>query len=1127
MPFFRRQCALAAFLTASPVVFSAMAYAQSTATLQGTVTDASGAVLAGARITIHSIGTGQDREVEADSAGSYAVPSLQPGAYSVQAQAQGFSITRIDHILLMVDQRTTVNLKLSVASAGETVEVAGTAPIIDADTITVGQVIDQRTVQNIPLNGRHFLDLTALVPGSVTPPTSGSLTSPSRGLGANSFITAGNREDSANFMINGINLNDLSQNQITFQPSIDTTAEFKISNSTPSAEYGRSSGAIVNVATRSGTNEFHGEVFDYLRNNDLDARNYFNPHGTRMNEFQRNNFGASVGGPVLRDRTFFFLSFEGLRQSQQLNLTSGVLTTAQRAAFAASPAGPQWAQLVGLIPQANSGAASFTGSAAGPVKVSQYTGDVLHKISTADQLHLYYAFQQDNRTEPNLQGNTLPGFGDHRDSHRQIGTINETHIFNSNVVNEARLGFSRIAIAFSPEAVINPASYGIGSGAVPGSTIPQISVPSIGLNIGGPGGFPQGRYDTTGVASDTLNYLWGKHTIKAGGEYRRVVGDSFGGDPGSLSFSSVQSFINGTVNSFAITPQRVVSRLFTNAAAAFVDDTYKVSPRVEVELGLRFEWNGTPTEGADRLINFLASNDSLTNIHTHGYNNAYNQNYNYEPRVGFTWDVRGNAQTILRGAYGILADQPTLNAVSGLAGNPPLAAPVNYSGGAGAVGSIYAEGGASGLAPTAVNPQLTNAYMESYNLNLQQQVGSATALQIGYIGSLGRHLRIRRNLNQPTLAGNARPFLTLAASSPIDPGSRIGNISEVDSNAYSDYSALWFTMRQNLSHGLEFDSTYTWSRSMDVNSLGSQGGYTLQDNFNPQGNYAPSDFDARNRFVFSGIWQLPLHGGRLKDGWQIANITQLQSGNPFTVLTTSTYNGTSGTMRPDQLGSYRLTRTKLASNNLQYLAASGCNANAATLAGCSFFAPSTGFGTLGRNSIVGPGLADSDISVQKNTKLAEATSIELRADAFDFLNHANFNQPNATISTSGTQPTTAGTLFGQINQTRFPVGDLGSSRQLQFSLKFFFYQRRIERGRAASPQPSCAETELYLSRLNLRVPCSARLLVFEVGQPDHGRFHDRVYLEYLCGRSVAKAEEPGDGPGRRSEGHVHFAMSLE
>ena len=251
-------------------------FAQSTATLSGAVTDPSGAVVPNARITVHSLATGIDRVVVTDEAGLYAVPSLEPGDYQVQVAAAGFSLYTVQKVTLGVDQRVTVNMALAVSSAGETIQVEATSTQIETQTMTVGQVIDRNTVQNIPLNGRHFLDLTVLTPGGVVAPTSGSLTATSRGLGANSFITAGNREDTVNFQINGVNLNDMVQNQITFQPSIDTTSEFKINNSTFSAEYGRSSGSIVNVSTRSGTNSFHGEAFDYFRNEALDARNYFN-----------------------------------------------------------------------------------------------------------------------------------------------------------------------------------------------------------------------------------------------------------------------------------------------------------------------------------------------------------------------------------------------------------------------------------------------------------------------------------------------------------------------------------------------------------------------------------------------------------------------------------------------------------------------------------------------------------------------------------------------------------------------------------------------------------------------------------------------------------------------------------
>jgi hypothetical protein len=447
------------------------AWAQSTATLSGVVTDPTGAVVSHAQVVVHSLATGLDRTVVTDAAGVYVAASLQPGDYKVQVTAAGFSMDTIEKVTLEVAQSLTVNPKLAVASAGETVQVESSAASqIESSTITVGEVIGRNTVQELPLNGRHFLDLTVLTPGGVIAPTAGSLTAASRGLGANSFITAGNREDSVNFQINGINLNDISQNQITFQPSIDTTSEFRINNQTFSAEYGRSDGSIVTVATRSGTDHFHGELFDYFRNEALDARNYFNrsfnpstglPLVANTGDkapLKRNNFGGSVGGPVWKGHTFFFFSYEGLRQHQGILQNSPVFSQAQQTAFAANAsADPIAAAFAALIPLPNSGA-SYVSFTPGPVQIDQYTGDVLQQLGQNDSLHGFYAFQKDVRTEPALQGDTLPGWGDHRAAHRQIGTLQYVHIFNSNVSNEARLGFNRIAIAFNPANLINPAS---------------------------------------------------------------------------------------------------------------------------------------------------------------------------------------------------------------------------------------------------------------------------------------------------------------------------------------------------------------------------------------------------------------------------------------------------------------------------------------------------------------------------------------------------------------------------------------------------------------------------------------------------------------------------------------------
>src|SRR5437868_6331053 len=278
-----------------------LALGQSTAVLKGTVTDALGAAIPHAKVVAKNQVTGAEWNTESDNVGSYLVPSLPIGPYQISVSANGFETSVLRNITLNAAVTVTQNVQLQVGQVSEEISIEADPPVIDASTIAMGQVIDQKTTQEIPLNGRHFVDLSLLTPGTVTPPQNGFLTTPLRGQGSFGFVTAGQREDTVNYLVNGINLNDMVQNQITFQPSINTVAEFKVDNSTYSAEYGRNSGAIVNIATRSGSNTYHGELFEFIRNNALDARNFFNPVGTQMSTFQRNQFGANFGGPIKKD----------------------------------------------------------------------------------------------------------------------------------------------------------------------------------------------------------------------------------------------------------------------------------------------------------------------------------------------------------------------------------------------------------------------------------------------------------------------------------------------------------------------------------------------------------------------------------------------------------------------------------------------------------------------------------------------------------------------------------------------------------------------------------------------------------------------------------------------------------
>jgi carboxypeptidase family protein len=1002
---------------------SLSALAQSTATIQGSVTDQSGAIVSGAKVTLRNQATGFERIVQTDSDGNYQAAALPPGVYSVEAQAQGFGALSVKDLTLEVSRIVVQNFQLKVGNVDSVLTVTADTQNVETSTITVGQVINQKTVQEIPLNGRHFVDLGLLIPGSVTPPQNGFLTAPLRGQGSFAFNTAGNREDTVNFMINGINLNDMVQNQITFQPSINTVQEFKVDNSTYSAEYGRNSGAIVNIATRSGTNEFHGEAFEFLRNDALDARNFFD---ARKPPFKRNQFGGNLGGPIFKDRTFFFFSYEGLRQRQGLTLNGNTLTDAQRA----SVTNPTVLKLLDFIPKATrvdvvNGVAigRFQGSDTAPVDLDQWTGDVSHNLGANDRLHGYYAIQRDKRGEPILQGNTLPGFGDTRESRRQIFTLNETHTFTPSLVNEARFGFNRIRITFTPNTQLNPADFNINEGVTAPIGLPQISITGFNFNIGGPAGFPQGRSDTTAVLSDTLSYLRGAHSFRFGGEFRRFYNNNFTLDPGTFTFADttvgntvitrgVDNFINGNANSFSVTLGDRSSAIGTGALGFFAQDSFKALPNLTFELGLRYDWNMTPSERFDRFVVFDPQTVSLAQVGA-GRDLIHEQNAkNFQPRLGFAWDPFKDGKTSVRAAYAILVDQPVTNLVTPTSSNPPLATPLNFTGPIRFDNAIIVAGNA-GLAPASVDSDFDNSYVQSWNLNIQREITPSLGVTAGYFGSKGTHLRISRNINQPL--NGVRPFARLSTGSPISPNAQVLNITEISNVGNSNYNALWITANKRLSLGLQFNASYTYSKSIDYNSLNSQG-VVVQNSYDIRNDRGLSDFDARHRFVINALYELPLKGSRLVDGWQLGTIVQLQSGNPVNLVTNNnTFTGVNNTLRPDLVGPIVILEDP--------------NRWFDTSAFVAPTVPTTHFGSLGRNVVIGPGFQNVDFSVLKNTNISESLRVQFRTEIFDLFNHANFGQPGRVV---GSQ------TFGQITNTRFATGDSGSSRQLQFALKLIF-----------------------------------------------------------------------------------------
>jgi hypothetical protein len=1050
--FYRLALFLLMLLIAAPP-----SWAQSTATLQGMVTDAQNAVMPGVAITIRNTATNQERAVVTDAAGAYVAASLPPGHFEVTAHVEGFQDQKRE-LDLGPAQTMALNLKLSVGALSENVTVSGASPLVDTATVSVGQVMAERTVQEIPLNGRHFVDLGPLMPGGSTSPQNAGLSAPLRGQGAFSFMSAGNRETSVNMMLNGINLNDLSNSQVTFQPSINTVSEFKVDNSTFSAEYGRNSGAIVNVATRSGSNQLHGEGFDFYRDQKFDSRNYFNPPSldtagnvTPQSLFNRKQFGLNLGGPFVKNRSFFFGSYEGLRHLQGVDMNSGTLTDAQRAAVT----DPLAKKLLQYIPVANDLTGTRTiGSPLAPVTIDQYTIDSRNNLRQNDDLHFYYAFQKDSRLESNAQGQTVPGYPDRRGGHRQIMTINETHIFSPALVNELRVGFNRISITFIPQTLVDTNALGINVGqtAMP-IALPAITISGPGLVFGGPAGFPSGREVTTFAAGDTATYLHGNHIVKFGGEVRRVKHYGFSQDPGRFTYPSVAAFQQGFGSAFSITLGTQAFNAYVNAIGAFIQDSVSLGSNLKLDLGLRYDYLPSPTEMDNKLVGFDPATASLLQINgTGGFTQVTKNGSDFQPRVGLIWNPKGDGKTVVRSAYAIMVNQSNTGYFTGETGNPPIVSPFSGQASGTAASNLKldtaaSQAGSAALAPSFTDPNFLPGRMQTWNVNVEREIG-ALGLMVGYFGSHGDRQRIPINPNQfTTPGGTVRPYVRLSATSPILPGATLGNITESTSLGWSNYKGLWVTANRRLAHGLQLSGSYTLSKSTDTNSY--DGTLTAQNNLDLPDSVGASDFDVRHRVSVNMSYDLPFHGNRLKDGWQVVVVEQAQTGNPLNIVTNITTITGTATVRPDLIGplpaivptpnldkngfpvSYQWFDSSTVCDPRIAAGAAGACTSSSIFALPYNAAGVAHFGNLGRNVLYGPGFGNTDFSIIKNLTLTGAARVQLRLEVFNLFNQANLGQPGRTA-------TPLSTSFGVISNTRFPTGDSGSARQVQFAAKFMF-----------------------------------------------------------------------------------------
>jgi hypothetical protein len=1053
------------FVLLIPCILLAQSYRGS---IRGRVVDPSGSVIAGAKITARSAATGQVREAVTGPDGAYVLAELPAGEYTVTAASAGLSPVA-QNVVVAVGLDTTADFDLTkLEKRSEQLIVAAEAPVVDETRDVLGEVVDRKLVAELPLNGRDFGKLVALVPGVTVEPAGVAGTQ----FGFGQFNIDGNRDRSNNYTLDGTDNNDpyfnnsaLNQVGITGAPAtllpIDAIQEFNL-QSQFGAEYGRNSGSVVNIITKSGTNQLHGSAFEFLRNDSLDARNYFNTE-PRKTLFQNNQFGGSLGGPIVKDKTFFFGAYEGQRENVGsdfiLNVpTQSQIAQAEQVALAQgqiTKINPALIAILGFYPVSN------TPQIASVVRDKNDLDNFILKLDEnlthTEQLTGRYAFGQSYQIFPLGnnggfgKGSRLPQFAQTSPTRTQVVSISLLSSLSSSRLNEIRFGYSRYRTSFSSlDANFDPSTLGpnfdLGTGKL-GLPEFDFSVPQL-ENLGAIGfSVPRGRTSETYQILDNYTWVTGKHSFKFGGEYRRAAVNNFNDnlERGIFDFSpsglAADPVVDVLANFFlgntspSVDTGNTQRTNYNNGLSFFAQDDYRVASHLTVNLGLRWEYFG-PMSEAHNLLSNLGRDGKLAMVGTDGLDGLYNRDlHDFGPRIGFAWNPIAN--TVVRGGYGIYYDYvpqdlliANFTSSAGVATNPigPVPVlPMNYNQAA-FNGSASVVGGqtvpimtpnTTGPYPIFVTPQnFPSPYSQNWNLNVQQKLARNTSLEVGYVGSKGTHLVRLYDMNQPDANFNF-------------PNSAYTNMDVLAPITSSNYNALQTTFRIEGVHGWSGFVTYDYSKSLDTASDGIDfvAGAAFPQNSNDlAAEYGPSTFDTRQRFTAALNYDLPTWHAlprALGSGWALNWIASAQTGRPIPIITV---NDTTGrfyfNQRPNVVPG---VNPILPSWNpfTGYL-----NANA-------FAQPAFGtFGDLGRNSVFGPGYANVDFSVTKITRLYERLNLELRAEFFNILNHPNFALPNGSIN-PGVGPA------GQISQTPDvaqgnPGLGGGGPRVIQLAAKMIF-----------------------------------------------------------------------------------------
>jgi hypothetical protein len=1134
--FFRAIRTLALVVFTLTVFAGASTFAQTfRGTILGSVTDSSGAAVPGATVTIKNVDTGLVRTVTTSDDGSYAASELPIGNYSVTVERAGFKSGVVTGVKVEVSTERRADVALQIGQSAQTVEVRGEElPMVDSTSNTLGGILESKLVTSLPINGGDYQKLIFLVPGVTGSPDQITDSPGSFGI----FSVNGARGRANNFLLDGTDMNDGYRNDPAINEAgvfgtpatilpVASIAELHVASNFE-AEYGRSAGAVVNIVTKSGTNQYHGTASEFFRNNALDARNFFNNTSLPQNPFHNNQFGGSLGGPIFKDKTFFFIDYEGLREVGAQSTPSCVPTASDILANAPVPGDAASINAVAakILAQKGWPAPNGTGSCLdgtapngfNTVLATPFSNNVNggiikidHQFNQANTLTGRYFLGDSEQSFPLalVGGGALPNYNTFTPTRVQLVSISFVSVISPTTVNEARIGWNRFAEGFFPQdRHFDPSTLGLNTGATGTDLgLPRINVGSF-PQLGASSSDARHRVDANWHYIDNISWKHGKHDIKAGYEFRRTtvsqIFDSY--FRGRINFNDLAQFLAGTPHSALQYSGDSNRNTFENSHAIYLQDSYRWSSRVTLNLGLRYDYFGLIQEKHGNFTNFnpLTGADILV-----GQGRLYQPDYkNVAPRVSIAWDVTGHQKTVIRAGFGIFYDAYSQDMFEGhlpfnsfydpgpaYSGHAPN--PISVAGASGSpLGSGAVFGSPSLMSDRfGVDQNLRTPYMENYNLNLQQQITRKMTFQLGYVGSQGHKLLRFRDLNQPTLAQIQGYDYHSSASNTggcCTPGALLGpggggvyyNYEETSGN--SIYNSLQTSWHIDDWHGLTSTFNYTWSHSLDDSSDGEDYVPNAAQPDNSQAanrfNRGNSNFDVRNRIAWNFIYQIPDSPGSsmklLRNGWGFSGTVTVQAGQPFHLNLTDDYNGTGEFFpRPDliakpvynqndpnnflQLSSFALPCTldgsgTSASNCLSINPTAANPAQSAvacdTSAGMNGGRNSGGcintmhFGTLGRNSLIGPHFRQFDFSLFKRTQLTERLNMELRFEGYNILNHPNFANPylpnfGAFVSSFNNNGvgtgTSALTATGDVG-IGYPFLGSGGPRSLQLAAKFTF-----------------------------------------------------------------------------------------